>query len=79
MNARLTDAQLLARRARPLTEEEKAVIRERRYGWEQAECATLAHIFQTTPQHIASICRVKRQAHVPNVPANVERTAEEWR
>ncbi len=76
MNARLTDAQLLARRARPLTDEEKAVIRERRHGWEQADCATLARVFDTTPQRIAAICK---RSHVPTVPANVERTAEEWR
>lgn len=46
--SRLTEAQPLARRARPLTDEEKRFF------------------------------RVKRQAHVPNVPANVERTAEDW-
>lgn len=50
---RLTDAQPLARRARPLTDEEKRI-------------------------KAATFFRVKRQAHVPNVPANVERTREDW-
>lgn len=46
--SRLTDAQLLARRARPLTDEEKRI-------------------------KAATFFRVKRQAHVSNVPENVER------
>jgi hypothetical protein len=37
--------------------DERAVIAQRRFGWEQATCATLALIFDTTPQVIARITR----------------------
>jgi hypothetical protein len=37
------------------TDDEIAVINERRWGWERASCADLARIFETTPQMIAKI------------------------
>ncbi|WP_036505076.1 hypothetical protein [Novosphingobium sp. AP12] len=40
--------------------DERAVIAARRFGWEQANCATLAKIFNTTPQVIAAITRAAR-------------------
>lgn len=67
---RLTDAQLLLRRTREFTAEERAVIRERHYGWELASCSDLAAIFNTTPQAIAAICRtVPAQSHT-RAPVN---------
>jgi len=63
----LTDAQLLTRRCRPaFSDNTLAVIRERHFGWEMADFATLARIFGTSPQHIASICRTHKPARAPH-------------
>lgn len=42
------------------------------------ELIALAAHSRLAPSNAATFFRVKRQAHVPNVPANVERTAEDW-
>jgi hypothetical protein len=45
------------RRIGDFTENEKAVIRERKNGWEKASVATLAAVFSATAQTIATILR----------------------
>jgi len=47
------------------TDDEARVIRERHFGWEMADFATLARIFGTSPQQIASICRTHKPARAP--------------
>lgn len=47
---------------RHLSENEKEVIAERRYGWEKADCATLARIFCVHPTTIAKVCEQYRKA-----------------
>lgn len=40
-----------------LTDNDKAVIRERHFGWEKASFALLAAVFVVHPNTIAAICR----------------------
>ncbi len=41
-----------------LSENEKDVIIERRFGWEKADCATLARVFCAHPTTIAMVCEL---------------------
>jgi len=50
------------RPASSFTANERDVISERRHGWEQASCALLAKVFDTSPQVIASISKVSPAA-----------------
>ena len=40
-----------------LTDNDKAVIRERRHGWEQASASLLARVFGVSVQCITAICK----------------------
>lgn len=60
-----TDGELIRRRYRKASEfsaNEREVIAERRHGAEQADCVTLALIFDTTPQAIAAIAGPSRES-----------------
>ena len=51
---------------RDFTADDIAVMAERRFGWEDASCATLALIFGTTPQHVAALTNSLRTGHDHN-------------
>lgn len=51
---------------RDFTADDIAVMAERRFGWEDASCATLALIFGTTPQHVAALTNSFRTGHGHN-------------
>lgn len=53
----LTPLRIVRRSISHISDDERRVIHERRYGWEKASIRDLARIFCTTTQAITQICR----------------------
>ncbi len=55
---------MLARTLESFTDDERAVIYERRTGWEKATIALLADVFETNPHVIKAILRAEAKKKI---------------